>query len=512
MERDAQQFINEESTAARSDISSLAEIGLNRDEVAAQAKSDPNFLAALVLGDIFSTDFASAHLSFWEILTRNCLESVEGFFKYAFGLPRGHAKTTLLKIYLLWCILFTKKTFFLVVSASTQLAANFLSDVCTYLDHPNIVGTFGNWRNGLKKDTEELKRFTFLGREVILAAMGAESSLRGLNLANERPQVIICEDIQTKECADSPVLNDKFIKWFLGTLLKARAPKWAQLVYIGNMYNEQCLLNKLRKSSEWFSFITSAILAGRQALWPEFRSYESLMAEFRNDISLGHPEIFLAEVMNDPLAEATSHFDVSKIPAYKYADNVLADGGFLTVDPALGLPGGNATAIAHHEVIDGLDVVRKVYTGQWNDEATVAKGLEIAVSERLPLIGVESVAYQASLCNYFVREIQAKQIHGIQIVPIKTRGMSKSAGIVDYLKGLRMGENLVHPEAQPIVYFQAARYNPTRRDNEDDVLDACKMGKYVLNEHWHEVLFQERVFDADFEKAHIQSTLDNSPF
>lgn len=491
-------------------------IGFSPEEARAAAKENVNFLAALVLGDTFTVEFSESHLSFWGILTTDIVKTAwkesEDYSKFAFGIPRGFAKTTLMKLYCLWVILFTPIEFILVVSANEDKAIEFISDVCDFLDSPNIVELFGNWRGMIETDRSEKKKFRFNGKNVILHAIGAGTSVRGVNIKNKRPQLIICEDIQERETALSPTLNDNFIKWFLGTLLKVRDPRRAQIVNIGNMYNENCLLDKLRKSPEWFSLITSGILAGKKSLWPEFRSYESLLSEFRNDFSLGHPEIFLAEVMNDPLATVTANFDITKIPKYPYEDNIFPDGAFITVDPALGLKHSDDTSISLHYVINGEDVVRKQDNGKYNDEQTVQRTLKIAIEEQVPLIAVEAVAYQATLLNYFIREMNAKSITGIQVVPVAKRGMPKNTKIGNFLRKLLAGEVRVHPDAAPIIYFQAARFNPTRKDNEDDALDSASMGELVLQEHWHEVLLNGRTFDAAGEGAEVRGVEENSPF
>lgn len=494
----------------------IQNVGFSPEEARAAARENLNFLGALVLGDTFTVEFSESHLSFWGLITADIVkknwEEGQEYSKFAFGIPRGFAKTTVMKIYCLWVILFTSIEFILVVSANEDKAIEFISDVCDFLDNPNIVELFGNWRGMLETDTKEKKKFKFMGKNVILQAIGAGTSVRGINIKNKRPQLIICEDIQERETALSPTLNEAFIKWFLGTLLKIRDPKRAQVVYIGNMYCENCLLDKLRKSAEWLSFVTSGILAGKISLWPEFRSYESLLAEFRNDCSLGHPAIFLAEVMNDPLAEITANFDVTKIPKYPYSDDIFPDGAFITVDPALGLVHGDDTSISLHYVIGGEDVIRKQDNGKYNDEQTVQRALTLAIQEQVPLIAVEAVAYQATLLNYFVREMNAKQITGIMIVPIPKRGLPKNTKIGNFLRKALAGEVRIHPDAQPIIYFQAARFNPTKKDNEDDALDSASMGELVLQEHWHEVLLNGRTFDAAGEGAEVRSETENSPF
>lgn len=517
---------------------SAQEYGFSVAEVRELCKTNLNFLAALVLGVLFRCDFPETHLAFFEILTndiqnlgkiKNADGSIKSFSQFAFGLPRGFCKTTLLKIYVLWVILFTDIRYILVVSKSSTLAESFIRDVCDFLDNEYIVQIFGNWRKDIERDTMDLKVFYFEHQKIvtdekgeqklvrediprILEAIGAQTAIRGTNQKNERPELIINEDIQEKECADSPTQNEAFIVWFIGTLLKCKSSFRNQTVFLGNMYNEICLLNKLRQSNQWFSFIAAGILAGKRSLWPEFRSYESLIEEFKNDMSMGHPEVFLAEVMNDPMATSQAAWDFSKIEPYPFTEVQIPDGAFITIDPATGKPKGNKTAICLHWVIDGKCVLRKIKADLWNDEKTVEEALILALTEGVSLIAVELVAYQGALLNYFNRIITDMQITGIQMVPCYPRGRSKNSRIVDYIKRLLTNLDHLHPEVRLEVLMLITRFKPLKTDNEDDELDSASYGNEVLQEHWHEITYNARTFDAQVNKAHVWSVEESSPF
>lgn len=495
-----------------------------------------DLFANILLGDSYEYSFPEIHVSYWKLITdsakrgdstnvwkgiNDLAELLDKHFeeKYGLGLPRGFAKTTLIKLFCAWTFLYTDWKFILVVSAAKDLACNVVGDIAAFLDRPEVLAIWGNWRYQLEIDRNDLKKFTFNGKVRILAALGAESSIRGLNLGNERPEIIVCEDAQTKDSALSPELNSKFIKWYIGTLHKARSYKRSLIIYIGNIYNERCLLNQLRANPQYITFIAPAILANRETIWPEFRTYESLIQEFRSDIALGHPEEFIAEVMNDPLAETVSHFDCALVPPYAFPLELEPDGAFLTIDPATGKESGNATAITLHHVIEGRCCIRKIYFGQWNDEATVREGLKIAIGEGCSHIFVEAVAYQASLANYFYRVISGKNI-AIRVVPITPMGIPKNARIKNFLKRivadktkkLPIPQNYIHPEARPHVFFQAVRFNPVKRDNEDDILDSAAYGDIALQTHWHEITYNAKTYDGKLNGAVVHDTSETACF
>jgi len=50
------------------------------------------------------------------------------------------------------------------------------------LEETNIKRLFGDWKLHVEIDRQELKKFTYRGRPLMLAAIGAGGSLRGLIL------------------------------------------------------------------------------------------------------------------------------------------------------------------------------------------------------------------------------------------------------------------------------------------------------------------------------------------
>jgi hypothetical protein len=190
----------------------------------------------------------------------------------------------------------------------------------------------------VEKETLHLKKFHFRGRPIILAAIGAGSSPRGLNIKFVRPDFIIMDDMQSKEQAESAIESVRSFSWMMGTLMKTNDPERCLYVFVGNMYPYPgSILKKIKNASSWLSFITAAILEDGESIWPELKPVEVLLAEFESDTELGHPEIFLAEVMNDENAGAKHGIDITLIqsaPDYLLDDQAVA--GWVIIDPSAG--------------------------------------------------------------------------------------------------------------------------------------------------------------------------------
>ena len=462
------------------EIETVQEASFHFDEVHKIAKESLDFLAGLAMPTVYKFSYPPVFLAVWAWLLSFSFKTRD-FSQLALGLPRGFGKTTLIKIYVLFCILFTQKKFILVISSTATLAENFLSDVVDMLDEPNIKKVFGDWRLGIEKDTQSIKKFGFRGRNIILAGLGAGTSLRGLNLKNERPDVMVFEDIQTRECADSAVQSDTLERWMIGTAMKAKSPMGCTFIFVANMYpTKYSLLRKLKSNSSWTKFIAGGILADGTSLWEELQPIKQLTAEFQNDLEMGHPEIFYAEVLNDENASSNNLIDLSKLPALPYQEGDLHQGSFIIIDPSGQKIGSDATAIGYFEVYDSYPVLKSLVNERLSPGDTIAAALNLALTHNCRLIAIESVAYQASLAYWFKFICQQRGIIGIEAVEIYPGGYSKNSRIMAMLKSYAAGELFISPEVKATAHLQITQWNPLKKDNVDDVLDLLCYGPKVL--------------------------------
>jgi hypothetical protein len=236
-------------------MSLVQEYAVPAEQAATTAKQDFNFFAMLCLGVQYLFAFPKFYLVLFHLLTQ-FKEEVE---KFAIGIPRGFAKTTFVKILCVYYILFTNKSFILVICASEKKAINVVSDICDMLSAVNIRRLFGNWDANIEEDQKVSKVFHFRGREIIIWAIGANTSVRGVNRKNKRPDVMVMDDIQDKEDAKNKELADDLLVWMLSTLMMAASPFGCTYIFIGNMYPQNCILEKLKHNPDWTSFIVGGI-------------------------------------------------------------------------------------------------------------------------------------------------------------------------------------------------------------------------------------------------------------
>jgi hypothetical protein len=448
------------------------ESALSRDEASLACRDDLNFLAQVCLPELYEFPFPAIHRAVWQLLTTGSLQT-HGKDRLALGIPRGFAKTILLKLYVVWLILFSDRRFILICCNTQALAENFLSDVYDILTSPNIIALFGDCRVFMEQDTLGQKKMTWRGRGIVLAAVGATSSVRGLNIKFVRPDIIICDDMQSREQAESPTVADQVLTWFLGTLLKLSSPKRCQYIFVGNMYPfDGSILKKLKHDPTWKSFITAAILEDGESIWPELKSKEALLEELESDTALGHPEIFFSEVMNDEEAGSRSGLDITLLQEVN-EDSLppFYESGCVIIDPSLGKKKSDDIVISAILIYEGIPVVAETLIDKWNPQEMNRAAIRLALKYGLPVVFIEGVAYQATASFWFNKELEFLGItEGLQAIPIYPKG-SKTGRILQAFQDSMKGKIKFYADPKRRFSNQALMFNPAKTNNKDDILD-----------------------------------------
>ena len=446
--------------------------------------------------EIHTSDWPDFYVAAWAFLVKRSPQFISRILRFALGLPRGHAKTTFVKVLITWLICYDKISFALVLCSNSDLAEALISDINTILSSPNITAIYGDWHSGLVLDSADTKKSAYHNRPVMIVARGWEAGVRGLNLENLRPDFILCDDVQTRKNDESPAESTRLLKELTRTIFKAIAPKkdrW--IVYLGNMYSENCILNKFKNSKSWVSMITGAILEDGTALWPDLHSLEDLLESFQHDEELGEAEGWFAEVMNDPKSARTSILPYP-LPACSFEDitTIDADGAFITIDPAGFRAMSDNNVIASHIRFENQIVTGRIDIDQKIPMDIVKTAIQMAVEVGASVIGIEDTGYQQTLLywvDYFMKEFN---VTGIEVVPLKPHGRSKEARIRQYISEIYAGNcHIQDPVTRRLFTWQASTYKIGKKDNKDDILDCIAYVQDIRNEYWELIINMKRI-------------------
>jgi len=471
---------------------------------------DINFYAALMLPTVMLSQLPRFYVAAFQLLVTRGPEAIGKILRFALGLPRGHAKTTFIKVVISWLIVYDKISFALIICANEGLAEELLSDINDILRSPNAELVYGQWDAVLTTDSKELKKAFYHDRPVILAARGAGSSVRGLNIKHTRPDLIFCDDMQTRENDESVAERGKLRRWMVATLFKLLAPRGDRLIiYVGNMYSTECILYQLQQNPSWVSLITGAILENGEPLWPELHSMESLMESYFHDESLNEADVWFAEVMNDPTSKATSLLG-DPLPLIPYrVEQVIFDGVYITIDPAGFRDVSDDNVIVVHGVRDGKGAVIKASAGIKDPKQLIVETLALAIEHGASVIGVEANGYQQTLGFWFKELMGPLGLSAIEVVELGSHGRSKEARIRQFIAELYSESYYLSDEVRAAFIWQAMKYKLGQKKNKDDLLDGCAYGLDMRNQYWH-LIKNMNATQKYLTAAGVQN--DNTPF
>lgn len=485
---------------------------VDQQQAILRGEQDINMLGAICFADQMKFLFPAMFTVMWELL-KSKIHLFRDFSQIALGIPRGFAKTTFIKLWIVYCVLYTKKRFVLVVSYNEEHAQSIIKDVCMMLSHPNVISLFGDYRLNSDLNQAGLKTFSFRGRKVILKAVGAKGGIRGLNHEHQRPDLIIFEDYQSKKESENEEISKMLYEEMIGTVMKANSPFGCLYIYVGNMYpTPGSILKKLKESKDWISLIVGAILEDGTSLWEELQPIAQLLEEYEKDVRADMAHVFLAEKLNDETAGIKSGIDITKLPQCPYDDDELPQGRAVVIDPSLDNPTSDYNGIGLIGLFDEIPVLEKALLGKFNPLDLIKKSLIMAFEANCRLICVENIAYQTSLLFWFSKVCEDNGITGFHFMPLNVGGGSKNAKIIASLRDWIGGNIFVKKEVRPLIINETIKFNPLKKNNGDTCLDLATFAKKVVEQHGPLMLMEYEIEARTNSEAAPKEIEENCPF
>ena len=229
--------------------------------------------------------------------------------RVAIAAPRKHAKSTsITHAYLLAMMLFGGKKFCLLVSDTEGQAAELLTGIKAELEGNAALRTeFGVKR--LLKDTEtNIIVLMDDGRKFRIQAKGSEQKVRGIKWLNQRPDLIIGDDLENDEIVMNPERREKFRKWFMNALLPCGSDDCLVRI-VGTILHLDSMLNRRMNDDTWKHLFYEAEDGNfKDILWPEKFSEEALRDIYAGYLADDNPEGYSQEYRNQPVDIKTAFF------------------------------------------------------------------------------------------------------------------------------------------------------------------------------------------------------------
>lgn len=247
------------------------------------ALMDFEFFARYYLSHHFTMSLADLH----GVLIRDFenLLAAEGEERIVEVVFRGAGKTTIIALAgCLWCVLFRKRHYIMILSRSHPQALEKLSDIKAEIeDNKRIHEDFGNIKGKTWKEEEVI---TNTG--VKISSLGAGQEIRGRKHRQYRPDLFILDDIESKEEVRSPTQRENTDVWLKGDVMRAGSAD-AKMVVIGNFLAADAIMvelvgNPMFRMTRVFRAINededkNICYASNQDLWMEWQMIVSNLGD-----------------------------------------------------------------------------------------------------------------------------------------------------------------------------------------------------------------------------------------
>lgn len=473
----------------------MAEYEISKQDLLQLIQRDCELMLSFYMGEKLDLGVPEFHKELWDEFLQlldevNHPDMLVGVLRKLLGVPREHAKTTLTKIACILFFRYSRLRFLAYVSNTAPLAVNAIKDIIGWLTSPQECELYGKpiMEKSSEADKLWIMQIHIPGRlktkRIIMKAFGVETQIRGMNIDSDRPDLMVFDDVESRETASTKEQQAKLDANIMGTALKAMA-KMGVVIFIGNMISETTLLARLSKEPEWRATVFGSIIrdseGNLQPLWPGRWTLEALLQDYASFRKIGLGHVWEAEMMNLTAKEILGE-SLANCPRPPRPLPEEIEAGFLTIDPAFGTNAWNdESAITVHVRKRGADIpiVAEKWHGRHKEESVFDELL--AMSYRWGIITwvIESVAAQRLLISLFRMYLLQRGLSPdlIIMLPITGGRESKASRIVAFRSSCAHGSYAICEEEQDLVE-RLESYSPDTKDH-DDVCDSAAYGVQV---------------------------------
>lgn len=478
------------------------------------AELNPDFEEPLIPEGVTIDDAPDFHHELCDIL--NVVSNEEINKRIAWGAPRGHAKSAYLSnAFPLHQVVFQKRRYILVVSETDAMSTKLIEYVANTLKFNELLREdFGELLSpkSVQNERDNQEAFlTFAGTLVEATSTGKQ--MRGKRNGAYRPDLVICDDLESSKNTNTAELREKNLHWFNSVVIPIGDPDRTAFLYMGTAVHPQGLLFDVMDRSDFQSKLYSAIVSpperedlweifdelikdredpdrletakafyemnkeemnkGVKVLWDGRWSYLDLMIEKSNMTT----RAFASEFLNKPIDEDSQLFNVERMVMWDYGD---LDGKSLEVFGAWDMAFGksnrsdyNAIVIIGRDRLTGVLYVLHTWAEKCPAHKAMEKAVEVIKEYQPRIFAVETVQAQFDLYRQLSEKLIAERIYFTKLKPITTnRSHGKKEERVEQLEP--MFENgIIRPHQTQRLLLEQLELFPF--GDHDDLPDALQM-------------------------------------
>jgi predicted phage terminase large subunit-like protein len=245
--------------------------------------------------------------------------------KLAIAAPRGSAKSTVITLqYVIFCLCYKVEKFIVIISNTSDQAQGFLASIKQELETNSL----------LAKDFPEVCELgtkpapaRWTQKEVItkngikVLALGVGQQIRGRRNKENRPSLIILDDVEKDDSVQNPESYYKIQDWLEKSVLKSGTPE-TNIIFTGTIHHYESLLAKYTSPNlypGWKKKIYRSILnwAENIGLWEKWRNIYNHKEEYEGSTGVVSAKTFFEANQEEMLkgtrvlwSEQKSYYDL----------------------------------------------------------------------------------------------------------------------------------------------------------------------------------------------------------
>ena len=408
----------------------------------------------------------------------------------AFMVFRGGAKTTTLRLFVSFRVAFCISRTILFVGKSQGAAEKSIRWLKNAIERNALWTQAFGLRKGDKWTENEIEIYHATEDTVItVLALGMTGSIRGVNIDDHRPDLIVVDDPNDEENVSTPEQRQKTAELFFASLAKSLAPRAdspaAKMVLLQTVLNPEDLISLCFRDSQWYTVRYSCFDEEGKSVWPELFPTKELLEDKQGHIERNQLSLWMREMECKCVSAETSAFLAEWLEYWE----VVPEAGMtiLAIDPTPPPRDSDRSKVTKRHDDAVVMVLRFHGTGVWvceyyaakspNEEDLFEKVFELSIRwGPIQYIAFESILFARTYANALERAMHRKRMF-IQVVKVEDR-RPKETRIRQEVSGRASGHQLfVHKTMTPLI-DQFTGYPDV---SHDDYLDALAIGLASIN-------------------------------
>jgi len=406
---------------------------------------------------------------------------------------RESAKTTFAKLFIIWLIAFKKKKYINVDSFDKENAERILFDVAFELTNNKKIAedfpTLFSKRRGIE-DIKQNRINNFVTENGIrVEAHSTQESVRGRIHLDQRPDMLIADDIETNKTKDSEAYT-KQVRDHISEALAGMSPD-GNILYLGNYITEhgniQFLLDRAKTDHKLRIRNVPVLDKDNNPAWKAKYALTDEEAERTGKVSIEDKKrqlgslVFSYEMMNQPIDEMMAEFKKEYVQLeVENTVKQLETTCYITIDSAVSeKESADFTGVTINRISSQNKWYVKTYRLKCNSKELIDHIFFLHKEYNPNFIGLEETTFTMAI-QPFIEDEMRKRSKFFSITPVKHQGTKKETRI----RGLipRWESKSIFLVGDNLELLDEMRVFPNGQH--DDVLDSLSM---QLPTHAHHI-------------------------